>query len=69
MKNIISLAIVFFATAFADQVYQPDAHLVAEAEAKQAMVERLQSANITVTDNQKQYDVNFYSLDLFPDVE
>ncbi|MBN1482569.1 T9SS C-terminal target domain-containing protein [candidate division KSB1 bacterium] len=62
------LMFLFVSTLLADEQQPSIAHLIAESEAKQALVERIRRADIQVTDNQMSYDVIFYHLDLFPDV-
>ncbi|MBN1465397.1 hypothetical protein JXA02_06530, partial [candidate division KSB1 bacterium] len=64
----IALLLMLTMTIFADEQRMSKAPIIAEAKAKQALVERLQEANFQLTENQMLYDVLFYGLDLFPDV-
>ena len=70
MKYISFLLILLLAfTVIADEQQTSKAHLLAEAESKGALVERMRNAqDIELTKNQELYDAVFYHLDLFPDV-
>lgn len=52
-----------------DQHLSQNSHIIAEAQSKQQMARNLALANAQITPNQQQFDVTYYELDLFPDVE
>ena len=72
MKYLFCTAAVFslLGSSFADVDHiGQTAHLRAEAESKQQILEKVRRADAELTENQKRFDVLYYKLDLFPDAE